>query len=303
MWVRLLTRRHGVVRAFAFGGSRSRRRFSGCLDVMNFLRVRAVTSGNGRFLNLEEGVLVEGPQRLRSDLTRLGMAMNCVRFLEAMDPPEGESSGSDALNFREPFRGVSFGKIPPEGESAVSGLLSYGASLEKVASAGASSESALPTTETSPPETDSPHPATGSPQETPDPFALMHSLFTRLEAPEPVSDALPVLFRLRLASDQGYAPPFAVCAACDKPLAGVGGVFSIAEGVLLCPECGGRSRQNLWVSAPALDVLAEVQATLPETWQPERLLPSQRRECLRLVDAFVQYHLGLTWDRGRFRRS
>lgn len=273
MWVRLLTRKHGVVRAFAFGGSRSRRRFSGCLDVMNFLRVRAVTSGNGRFLNLEEGVLVEGPQRLRSDLTRLGMAMNCVRFLEAMDPPEGESTGSDASGYA-PF-GSNASKSPlGRGETQNSGK---------------------PSSET----TNLP----AGPAETPDPFALMHSLFTRLEAPEAVSEALPVLFRLRLASDQGYAPPFAICAACDKPLAGLGGFFSIAEGVLLCPECGSRSRQNLWVSAPALDVLAEVQATLPETWQPERLEPGQRRECLRLVDAFVQYHLGLTWERGRFRRS
>lgn len=257
MWVRLLTQRHGVVRAFAFGGSRSRRRFSGCLDVLNFLRVRAVTSKNGRFLNLEEGVLLQGPQRLRSDLTRLGMAMNCVRFLESLEAPNSMDD-ADAH------------------------------------------QSATPPTF----DDDVPLPVSGQAQngETPGPFALMHSLFTRLEAAEPVSGTLPVLFRLRLASDQGYAPPFAVCAGCSKALVGQGGFFSISEGVLLCPDCGRSAHQTLWVSAPALDVLAEVQATLPETWQLERLDSAQRRECLRLVDAFVQYHLGLTWDRGRFRR-
>lgn len=271
MWVRLLTRRHGVVRAFAFGGSRSRRRFSGCLDVLNFLRVRAVTSGNGRFLNLEEGVLVEGPQRLRADFTRLGMAMNCARFLEAMDYPEIFGGASDG--------GAQFSQFAAR-------------------SSGYAQKATIQTRGGQPHDTRTDAGADA----TPDAFSLMHSLFTRLESQEPVSDALPVLFRLRLASDQGYAPPFAVCAACDKDLTGRGGYFSIADGVLLCPDCGAGSRQALWVSAPALDVLAEVQATLPETWQPERLDAPQRRECLRLVDAFVQYHLGLTWDRGRFRR-
>ena len=33
LWLRMLTRRHGIVSAFAFGGSRSRKRFCGCLDL------------------------------------------------------------------------------------------------------------------------------------------------------------------------------------------------------------------------------------------------------------------------------
>ena len=35
LWLRMLTRRHGIVSAFAFGGSRSRKRFCGCLDLFN----------------------------------------------------------------------------------------------------------------------------------------------------------------------------------------------------------------------------------------------------------------------------
>ena len=35
LWLRMLTRRHGIVSAFAFGGSRSRKRFCGCLDIFN----------------------------------------------------------------------------------------------------------------------------------------------------------------------------------------------------------------------------------------------------------------------------
>lgn len=238
MWVRLLTPRHGLVRAFAFGASRSRRRFSGCLDVLNFLRVRAVFSGNGKFLNLEEGVLMDGPRRLRSDLPRLGMAMNCLRFLEAMDPQAGQ-----------------------DGE-----------------------------------HTDSPGPLEGA-------FELMRSLFVRLENEAATSDLLPVLFRLRLASDQGFAPSFAVCSACGESMSGQDGFFSIADGLLLCAHCRAGTERGLRLSAPALDALAHVQATLPEHWSPEALDSATRRECGRLVDAFMQYHLGLYWDRGRFRRG
>lgn len=238
MWVRLLTPRHGMVRAFAFGASRSRRRFSGCLDVLNFLQVRAAFSGNGKFLNLEEGVLMDGPRRLRSDLPRLGMAMNCLRFLEAMDPQTGQETDN----------------------------------------------------------AENPGPLEGA-------FELMRSLFVRLENEAAASELLPVLFRLRLASDQGFAPPFAVCSACGEPMSGQEGFFSIADGLLLCARCRAGADRGVRLSAPALDALAEVQTTLPEHWTPEGLEPATRRECARLVDAFMQYHLGLFWDRGRFRRG
>lgn len=248
MWVRLLTKGHGVVRAFAFGASKSRRRFSGCLDLLNILRVRATVSGNGKFLNLEEGVLLQGPRRLRTDMSRLGMAVNCVRFLEAMDVPPDFGQG-------------------------------MGNELQVANTAGAEVMSGA--------------------------FELMRSLCTRLEAEEGVSDVLPALFRLRLASDQGFAPSFSQCSGCGRELAGQGGFFSVAEGALVCTQCAPSGRNGVhgvYVSGAALDSLATVQATLPETWTPECLTPQERRECARLVDAFVQYHLGLTWDRGRFRR-
>ncbi|MDR2726763.1 MAG: recombination protein O N-terminal domain-containing protein, partial [Deltaproteobacteria bacterium] len=84
LWVRLLARRRGLISAFAFGASRSRRRFPGCLDLLNVIRVRAKDTRGGAYLNLEEGTLLEGPRRLRQDWRRLGMLMNCVRFLEAL---------------------------------------------------------------------------------------------------------------------------------------------------------------------------------------------------------------------------
>ncbi|MDE5680949.1 MAG: DNA repair protein RecO, partial [Mailhella sp.] len=84
LWVKLLMRNHGIVTAFAFGGSRSRRRFSGCLDSYNTIAARMASSKNGQFLNLQETTLLEQYQRLRRDFKRQGMAANCIRFVEAL---------------------------------------------------------------------------------------------------------------------------------------------------------------------------------------------------------------------------
>ena len=92
IWLRLFTRRHGIVSAFAFGGSRSRRRFCGCLDLFNELRIRMKSTRNGQYLTLEEGMLLNGPRRLRTDRNRLGMFMNCVQFMETLGVPSDNSN-------------------------------------------------------------------------------------------------------------------------------------------------------------------------------------------------------------------
>ena len=146
LWVRFLSRERGVVTAFAFGGSRSRRRFTGCLDVFNVLSVSVASSRDGRFLNMKEATLLGGPERLRRDWQRQGMAANCVRFLEAMD-------------------------VPPDNAGAAFGLMR----------------------------------------------GTMHLLEQEGAALMPLT---PMLFRFRLAADQGYVPDLAACARCGRPLGG-----------------------------------------------------------------------------------
>ena len=104
LWLRMLTRRHGIVSAFAFGGSRSRRRFCGCLDVLNSLQCRVRSSKDGRFLNLEEAALLQGPRLLRRNWQRMGLAANCLRFVEAMGV--GEDAATEAFLLVEDLRAV-----------------------------------------------------------------------------------------------------------------------------------------------------------------------------------------------------
>lgn len=82
-WVRLLTPTRGILTAFAFGGSRSRRRFCGCLDALNLVLFKARSSRNMAYLQLEESTLLSGYPRLKANLPKLGMAANCIKFLQA----------------------------------------------------------------------------------------------------------------------------------------------------------------------------------------------------------------------------
>ncbi|MBQ7618498.1 MAG: recombination protein O N-terminal domain-containing protein, partial [Desulfovibrio sp.] len=84
LWLKLLLPSRGIITALAFGGAKSRRRFCGCLDVLNTLTCRFRESRLGRALTLEEATLKAGPQLLRYDYQRLGLASNCLRFVEAL---------------------------------------------------------------------------------------------------------------------------------------------------------------------------------------------------------------------------
>ncbi len=227
--LQLLTPTRGVVSVFAFGGSRSRRRFCGCLDLLNLLRVRVRASRNGMYLSLQEAVLVGGPRRLRTDRRRLGMAVNCVRFLEAL------------------------GMAPDGNRNA---------------------------------------------------FNLLRDVLQLFEQAETVQEVMPPLFRLRLASDQGYVPFFTNCARCGTPSAGLEkAFFSVSNGTLLCPKCAARTSLHMEIGGESLDVLRKVQENSPLLWNLDQVSSGAQRDCARLADGFVQYHLGLTWERGRFRRN
>ena len=230
LWLRLLTRQRGVLSAFAFGGSRSRRRFAGCLDLLNVIQVRVKSTHGGQYLNLEEGSLLEGPRRLRRDWRRLGILMNCVRFLEAMGVSQDGAEGT---------------------------------------------------------------------------FALARAMLRLGEEAEHLHDAMPVLFRLRLAAEQGYAPNFSECGQCGCSLGTLSGPFhfQVESGSLLCPHCsGGQAHRHSLVSGEALAALGTVQTQEPPAWNSLPLDPADWRACARLADGFVQFHLGLSWENGRFRR-
>lgn len=228
IWLRLLSRRHGIIQAFAFGGSRSRKRFSGCLDILNTVSCRVKSTRNGNYLTLEEGVLLRGPQRLRSDWTRLGLAMNCIRFLDTLGVTQDGAPGA---------------------------------------------------------------------------FVLIAESLACLEHENPPHALFPLFFRLRLASEQGFAPALDSCAQCGGTVDE--GTFLMDEGQTVCGRCSAPRVMNRYaveISSRGLDVLRKVQQESPAHWNAFALSLADRRACARAIDGFVQYHLGIAWEGGRFRR-
>ncbi|MBP3730854.1 MAG: DNA repair protein RecO [Mailhella sp.] len=228
LWVRLLTSCHGMLTAFAFGGSRSRRRFTGCLDVFNRIRVSVASSRDGRFLNMHEATLLEGPERLRRDWKRQGVAANCIRFIEALG-------------------------VPPDSSS----VRCYG---------------------------------------------LVADMLRMLEQDVSPHASAAVLFRLRLASEQGYSPELYTCPRCGTDLSDAGqACFLVAEGAVCCAECRMREDMGVMLGREALDVLRKVKAKSPLAWKAEAISPEAGRQAARSIDAFVRYHLGLEWAGGQFK--
>jgi DNA repair protein RecO (recombination protein O) len=83
-WVHLFSPVRGGYTAFAFGGLKSRRRFLGCLDPLNHVRFKVRRSGLQGYPCLTEAKLLDAPRRLRQDPHRLGIAVNCLKFFEAV---------------------------------------------------------------------------------------------------------------------------------------------------------------------------------------------------------------------------
>lgn len=238
LWVRFLSPTRGIMSAFAFGGSRSRRRFSGCLDTFNEVSFSLKVTRNGLYTSLQEGLLVQSPQRLRNDWQRLGVATNCGKFVEA------------------------FG-VAPDGAGKAYNLVA-------------------------------------------DTLAL-------LERDHSFPGNFPLFFRLKFVFEQGYPLYFNKCSQCGKFFADMNTAigericFFVSEGSFVCGACGATQKNGIFlpVSHETLDALALVQEYSPLCWQQSglgALSPSVQRDLARLIDAFIEHHIGLHWDNNRFVR-
>jgi DNA repair protein RecO (recombination protein O) len=84
VWLRLFCAGRGVLTAFAFGGSKSVRRFCGCLDPLVLASFRVGTGSRGQYHVLEEGALLHSFPGLRADPRKLGLVAHCLKFVEAV---------------------------------------------------------------------------------------------------------------------------------------------------------------------------------------------------------------------------
>ncbi len=231
MWLRMLVPSKGIVTAFAFGGARSKRRFSGCLDVLNTLQARLTSSRLMNCYTLAEADLLASPKGLRSDWNRMGIATNCMRFLESVSVPE--ENASEMFHFMEDFR-----------DSLDSGR-------------------------------------------------MIASLF-------------PFFFRFALACRLGYAPDFFHCGLCAASLDSSPALFLLNEGIQVCQSCQAEisspTKYHVFLPTSVRILLQSVRFALPSAWSDASLFSVEKRVCSYAIDGFIQYHLGIVWDKGAFRK-
>lgn len=95
VWLRLFCAGRGVFTAFAFGGSKSVRRFCGCLDPLVLASFRVGTGSRGQYHVLEEGALLHSYPGLRADPRKLGLVAHCLKFVEAVQ--QGQQGAAKAF--------------------------------------------------------------------------------------------------------------------------------------------------------------------------------------------------------------
>lgn len=232
VWVRLLTPARGVFNAFAFGGSRSRRRFVGCLDPLSHVLFTIGSSKRGDYTVLEEGSLLQNFPEIRKDAARTGIAANCIKFVESMEVG------------------------PSDAETA---------------------------------------------------YSLLLETMNMLEEGGGNSDFVPWLFRAKYAFELGYTPDFLSCGSCDKAVGTTKGYqFGVEKGQVACPTClsGGKPLEGLArpISTGALRALDWIQHSRPADWAKVSMDTEVRRQCSQLVELFVAFHLGLSWDNGIYKK-
>lgn len=143
------------------------------------------------------------------------------------------------------------------------------------------------------------------PESAPECFAIMEAARDLFERREPAPPLAPILFRLRFAAALGYAPDFKTCGCCGHEIA-AWGYFLIDAGKVVCPAClagldYAQKRHGMRLARPTLDLLQKTRQNFP-LWTPREESGADFRQAGRAIDAFTQFHLGLEWDNGTFRR-
>jgi hypothetical protein len=80
------------------------------------------------------------------------------------------------------------------------------------------------------------------------------------------------------------------------------GFFVVEKGRLSCAACRPTVGLCLPASAGTALTLDRLGRSRPAEWARLDMGGLVRRQCYEIIERFVAYHLGLTWDGGRFRK-
>ena len=133
-------------------------------------------------------------------------------------------------------------------------------------------------------------------KEEPDLYDLMIHVLNALNSGTMDVQVLSLLFQIRFMSISGFTPNLSCCGVCETSIDEIhqGRVtFDIAEGRLVCNQCGARSvRHGITVSKGTLKQLSWINGT--DMGRAERLKfsPEAIQQGGRLLEAFIPCHIG-----------
>lgn len=227
-WVRFLSPSRGILTAFAFGGFKSRRRFPACLDSLNHVLFSIAMNRRGSYFYLREGSLLHRFSNIHRDMTRLGMAVNCAKFVDS-------------------------------------------------AQIGAGNNQSI--------------------------YEIFFQSLTVLNDAQFVAESFPLFFRARLTREHGYGPDLKHCARCGKTIErSERALFFLSRGLIECFACVSDGRGGRPLTGRSLKALDSVLQGTPADWTGSFFPGQEGKQALQVLDQFVQYHMGLTWEAGAFRR-
>jgi DNA repair protein RecO (recombination protein O) len=134
-------------------------------------------------------------------------------------------------------------------------------------------------------------------------FDLILNALHVLNATPEVPATFPLVFRAKLACVYGYEPVLDVCGNCGAILNNLHmGSFSWAGGWALCPRCRNQVNGSTLIHDLDLVRLRQMLQGSPEDWIHSAQPQSGDTSLWQVLDHFVQFHTGLQWEKGRFRR-
>jgi DNA repair protein RecO (recombination protein O) len=145
------------------------------------------------------------------------------------------------------------------------------------------------------------------PEGAPETLGLLLELLRGLEEGSDRPPHLAVAFRARVLAAAGHRPALTACQVCGAGLqdragtrAAIGLRLCVDRGGALCADCAAGERGlGLQVSLGALRSLERICGAGPGQWRNLALAEPVRGEVYRMVDALVEYHLGLRFEGGK----
>ncbi len=126
-------------------------------------------------------------------------------------------------------------------------------------------------------------------------YTLLEYALDQLHCGSVSEHALHITFQLRFMNISGFRPGFDHCNICRMPLERFGRssvAFDVRRGGILCEKCAPQRTGSLCLSKGTIKLLCWVLNAPLEKLDRLRFSRQAIEESLRMVEAFVAYHLG-----------